>query len=103
MGRPFNGVRFLLIDLASEMRLKERLPREGRNDDGYDSTDAHISAMAGFRKPISTRRTVLKRKSAFACYESSSVSLSLVHRVSRASSNTPTCFHVPGSLRKLTS
>jgi len=78
MGRPGNGVRFLLIDFALAIHLKEWFPCEGRVDDGYDSTDAHISAIAELRKPISTHRTVLKRESGFACFESSSVSSSLV-------------------------
>jgi len=49
MGKPDKGTRPLLIDLASVMRLKARLPRERREDDGYDSTAAHILAIAGFR------------------------------------------------------
>jgi len=78
MGRPGNSVCFLLIDFALAIHLKERFPHEGRVDDGYDLTDAHILAIAELRKPISTCRTVLKRESGFACFESSSVSSSLV-------------------------
>src|SRR6266850_3244320 len=103
MGRPSNGIRFLLIDFTSGMRLKERLPQEGRKDEGYDSTAAHISAIAGLRKPRSIRRRLLKHKSGFTCSDSRSVSSSLVPQVPRASSNSPTFVHVSGSLWKFNS
>jgi len=94
MGRPGNGVCFLLIDFALAIRLKEWLLHEGQVDDGYDLTDAHISAIAELRKPILTCQTVLKRKSGFTCFESSSVSSLLVPRGLRASSSNPTPFYV---------
>src|SRR5712671_1880235 len=98
MGRPGNSVHFLLINFALAIRLKERLPCEGRVDDGYDLTFAHISAIAELRKPISTCQTVLKHESGFACFELLSVSSSLVPRGLRASSSNPTPFHASGSL-----
>ena len=98
MGRPSNSVHFLLIDFALAIRLKEQLPCERQVDDGYDSTDAYISAIAELRKPISTHRTVLKHESRFACFKSLSVSLSLVPRGPRASRSNPTPFHVSGFL-----
>src|ERR1700761_4099433 len=97
MGSPGSGIRFLLVSLASEERLNARLPREGQAEDGYDSTEAHILAMAGFRKPISTRRTLLKRGSGFRWSKSLSVSSSLVPRGPRASSNSLTLSHASGS------
>ena len=55
MGRPGNGVCFLLIDFALAIRLKEWLLHEGQVDDGYDLTNAHILAIAELRKPILIR------------------------------------------------
>jgi hypothetical protein len=78
MGRPGNSVHFLLINFALAIYLKEWFPHEGQVDDGYDLTNAHILAIAELRKPISTRWTILKRESGFACFESLSVSSLLV-------------------------
>ena len=71
-------MQFLLLNLALGMHVKGWLPHNGQRDDRYNSTDAHIMAILGFRKLVSTRWSVLKWEFGFESSKLSLVSLSLV-------------------------